>query len=540
MSSVEQENAKYLRFLRIFGIVGTFMGLIVGHFFLTIPGAKEILIDRYALALICFCCLFASFFIKRARENAYYVLLVPVFAVITNIAFIVPYNNTTPIYAVAGLIGYTIFTLVMKTATHLRIYSIYSFVSLIVFTVIMISRGESQNLYAIGFMLLIGALVHLWSEARQHTQELIERTVEERTKSLREEQAKLQAAISAITGLLVIIDDKGNVILSNHKYVEVLGVNYEPRNIVELQQVFGGSYDVSGAYSISLRQSRVVDHSSVEYKDKFLRVLFAPVYDTANVQAGGGQKIIGVLILMGDVTEEELLDRARDEFFAIASHELRTPLTAIQGNLALVLDYIDSGRLEHAKVLDMLQDAMKSSKRLIRLVHDFLDLSRLEQGRVKFEEQKVDMGQLAKEVLLEYDQELKSKNMTSELINNAPNIYVFADEDRVKQVVVNLVSNAVRYSKKGKVTITLQQKENMLEMLVADAGVGIAQENQKYLFRKFQQAGKNVLSRDTSQGTGLGLYISRLVIRAMGGDVYLVKSEENVGSTFGFTLPIKK
>lgn len=368
---------------------------------------------------------------------------------------------------------------------------------------------------------------------------IIKKSVDQRTGELREEKAKLQAAITAITGLLVIIDENGKVILSNNKYSDVLGINYEPQTIVEIQQVFGGSYDVSGAYRLALSQSKVLDHSSVEYKDKFLRVLFAPVYETSEDKKSQ-QRIIGVLILMGDVTEEELLDRARDEFFAIASHELRTPLTAIQGNLALVLDYIDTGKLEHSKILEMLDDAMKSSKRLIRLVHDFLDLSRLEQGRVKFEEQKVDMAKLAHEVLTEYSQEMAAKNITSEIINNAPDTIVHADEDRVKQVVVNLVSNAVKYSQKGKITVTVRLKGEMVELEVADKGVGIAPENQKYLFKKFQQAGKNVLVRDTSQGTGLGLYISRLVIRAMGGDVYLVNSIPGEGSTFAFTLPIRK
>jgi len=379
-------------------------------------------------------------------------------------------------------------------------------------------------LAALAFTLLVLLIL---SHIRR--EKVINKLVEERTVELRAEKSKLQAAISAITGLLVIIDQKGTVILSNHKYSEVLGINYEPSTIAEIQQIFGGSYDISGAYNVALRQSRVIDHSSIEYKEKFLRVLFAPVQDTN-----------GVLILLGDVTEEELLDRARDEFFAIASHELRTPLTAIQGNLAMVLEYIDSGHVDHLKILEMLKDAMNSSKRLIRIVHDFLDLSRLEQGRVKFEEQKVDLAKLANEVLIEYEQEMKTKNITYTFDNKSTGAAVFADEDRVKQVIVNLVSNAVKYTQGGKVSVVLQPLGEMVELQVSDTGIGIEPENQKYLFRKFQQAGRNVLSRDTSQGTGLGLYISRLVIRAMGGDVYLVRSEPNSGSTFGFTLPVKK
>lgn len=503
-----------------------------------IPGAKEIMLDRYAVAFLIALLFIVALLFKKARENIYVLAFLAGLLMVGDMAFLVALNGSRIEYLIGFFLVLIYLSGKLKRVSHTYMINSAAFVVYTVSALIFVLRGVGQPILSILLMLVVGYLVIRWSRSQIDRDELVEKIVEERTSELKQEKIKLQAAIAAFTGALVIIDTQGKIVLSNGKFPSVLGINYEPQSIGELQQIFGGSYDVSGAYKVCILQSRVIEHSSVEYKDKFLRVLFAPVYDQNDQSAN--KKSMGVLIVIGDVTEEELLDRARDEFFAIASHELRTPLTAIQGNLALVLEYIDSGRIEHLKVIEMLQDAMDSSKRLIRLVHDFLDVSRLEQGRVKFEDQKVDVAKLIQEVLLEYDNEIKSKKMTYEFTNNSKDTLVYTDEDRVKQVIVNIISNAVKYTHKGKISVLLQQKGDVLETLISDTGNGIDKENQKYLFRKFQQAGKNVLSRDTSQGTGLGLYISRLIIRAMGGDVYLVSSEPDVGSTFGFTLPLKK
>ena len=115
---------------------------------------------------------------------------------------------------------------------------------------------------------------------------------------------------------------------------------------------------------------------------------------------------------------------------------------------------------------------------------------------------------------------------------------VYADPDRVKQVLYNLIGNAMRFVAKGGVTIEAKVHGNLLKVMIEDTGAGISPENQNLLFHKFQQAGESILTRDTTRGTGLGLYISKLLVENMGGRVQLEKSEVGVGTTFSFTVPI--
>lgn len=517
---------------RVILFVSAIALILLGLFYSLLPGAIEPMIDRYIFSFVTFLLFFTLMASKTAREYSYYLFYIASLYIVGHSAFITVINASRIEYLMSYACAYLFFATMIKSVKHLVIYTII--INLLYFSLSfgLFTKGTDQNMYSLGFIFIIMIGSILWLKAKIEKDRLVNSKVEIRTKELLEEQIKLKAAIGAVNGIFVIIDPKGNVILSNNKYAEVLGINYEPRTIQELQQIFGGSYDVSGAFNVSLNQVRIIDHSSVEFKDKYLRVLFSPVYES--------QSVMGILILIGDVTEEELLDRARDEFFAIASHELRTPLTAIQGNLALVLEYMDSEKLDKQMILEMLQDAMSSSQRLIRLVHDFLDLSRLEQGRVKFEEQHVDLVALSEKILTEYSQAITAKGLTYSIQNKASLTRVYADEDRVKQVIVNLVSNALKYTEKGSINIYIQPKGENVELIVSDTGIGIPDENQKFLFRKFQQAGRNVLTRDTSQGTGLGLYISRLIIRAMGGDVYLVSSQVGKGSAFAFSLPAKE
>jgi signal transduction histidine kinase len=117
---------------------------------------------------------------------------------------------------------------------------------------------------------------------------------------------------------------------------------------------------------------------------------------------------------------------------------------------------------------------------------------------------------------------------------------VLADRNRTKQVLINLVGNALKFTEQGGVTITFKVDQNSVKTLVADTGKGIPLESQKFLFKKFEQAGTTVLTRDSVRGTGLGLFISKLIIDQMQGHIQLENSQLGVGTTFGFSLPITK
>ena len=117
---------------------------------------------------------------------------------------------------------------------------------------------------------------------------------------------------------------------------------------------------------------------------------------------------------------------------------------------------------------------------------------------------------------------------------------VWADKARTQQVGSNLIGNAIKFSKQGEVAVNFEKEKDFVKVRVTDNGIGISPANQRLLFKKFQQAGERVLARDVTKGTGMGLYISKLLTELMGGKIYLENSEFGKGSTFAFELPVKK
>lgn len=250
--------------------------------------------------------------------------------------------------------------------------------------------------------------------------------------------------------------------------------------------------------------------------------------------------IMGAATIAHDITERVMLERSRDTFFAIASHELRTPLTAIRGNTALIKDKFYDSVCKDADVKGMIDDIYESSVRLINIVTDFLDVSSLELGKISFNKGKVNMTELIQDNWREYRSLAQAKKLSFELKMGDGLPSVVGDSSRIRQVLANLVLNAITYTYHGGLTVELRRKDNFAEVLVEDTGTGILPENHKLLFQKFQQAGPSVYTRDATKGTGVGLYLSKLLVEGMGGKIGLVQSEVNKGSTFSFTLPLAK
>jgi CheY-like chemotaxis protein len=254
-----------------------------------------------------------------------------------------------------------------------------------------------------------------------------------------------------------------------------------------------------------------------------------------------GTTSIGTVILLADITDAKVAERSKDEFFSIASHELRTPLTAIKGNASMILDYYKD-KLKDPSLREMVEDVHTSSVRLIEIVNDFLDTSRLEQGKIQFKFQSFALDKVIEQVSYEMGAVLKQKDLKLTVDKASLNLgelpLIFADPDRTKQVIYNLVGNAAKFTEKGGITIRAHKEGPNMRVLVTDTGRGIPLEGQRLLFRKFQQAGSSLLTRDTTRGTGLGLYISKLLVEGMGGKIGLEDSEPGRGTTFFFTLPL--
>lgn len=391
---------------------------------------------------------------------------------------------------------------------------------------------------------VVGSIVALQNltELRKKAVELerakadVERQVVERTQQLHEEQAKLVASIQSLRQAFLLVDVKGRVLMQNHAVQAIFGTTKPLRSITDTAGLFV-KFNLATQCARSRSRAATIETNDIAMGDKILRVFTSPVMKGADES----EEVLGVVVLVEDFTEAKVLERSRDEFFSIASHELRTPLTAIRGNSSMLLSmYPELAKNDDAK--GMVDDIHSSSERLIGIVNDFLDVSRLEQGKMLFDIQPIAIDRAIENVAYEMKTIVREKHLSLVVDHLTLDVLpkVMADENRVKQVLYNLIGNAIIYTDSGSVTVSATCTDSAVTVRVHDTGRGIAPEDKKYLFHKFQQATGNILTRDSTRGTGLGLYISKLMIEKMGGQLKLDESAIGKGSTFSFTLPIAK
>jgi two-component system phosphate regulon sensor histidine kinase PhoR len=400
-----------------------------------------------------------------------------------------------------------------------------------------VSRATNERGKEVGYIMVVQNVTELKKKSVELAREKasVERKVVERTKELREERARLSASIESLTLGFALVDDRSNVVIQNKTLQSILQMKSPAGSVAELNS-YMGSYDLAEKCRESQRRGKTLPTSELAVGSLILKVFMTPVMVD---DEHGGHKALGSVVLIENITEAKVLERSRDEFFSIASHELRTPLTAIRGNTSMMLDYY-ARELKNHDLKRMLQDVHDSSTSLIAIVSDFLDMSRLEQGKMNFDMEsfavKPVIEKMAAELQTVFQQKQLKLVVDSAELDGLPAVY--ADRKRLQQVLYNVIGNALKFTKKGSVSIRVQVQDGVVKVLVSDTGRGIAVDAQKMLFHKFQQAGDSLLTRDTSRGTGMGLYIAKLMVQSMGGMIGLEASEVGKGSTFSFTVPV--
>lgn len=229
------------------------------------------------------------------------------------------------------------------------------------------------------------------------------------------------------------------------------------------------------------------------------------------------------------------LDEAKNEFISMASHQLRTPLTSIKGYLDMMLEG-DLGKISPTQRA-VLREAFSSSERMVRLINDFLNVSRLQTGKFTIDKQSVDIAQILRDEvsLLKVVADQRSVEMVLKVDKKIPLLAV--DSEKIRQVMLNMIDNAIYYSSPHKkVVITLKSSGKMIEFSVKDSGIGVPKSEQANLFGKFFR-GTNAKKR-RPDGTGVGLFLAKKVILSHDGEM-IFESEEGKGSTFGFKLPVR-
>jgi signal transduction histidine kinase len=257
--------------------------------------------------------------------------------------------------------------------------------------------------------------------------------------------------------------------------------------------------------------------------------------DVAKKKLETTNRDLEVLTLEMREAKEKIQESAniKSEFTSMVSHELRTPLTIIKGSIDLVLGGIDGP--VNPKQVKHLEMAKRNIDRLARLINDVLDFQKLEVGRMEFELLSLDMNELAHKLVDEFIVPAKKKGLEikGEFSEHLP--LARGDIDKVSQVLVNFINNAIKFSERGQITVATQRLENGVQIEVRDQGLGIKKEDLPKLFQSFSQLTTGG-SRSTG-GTGLGLAIAKKIIEGQGGKIG-VESVCGQGSTFWFTLPL--
>ena len=408
--------------------------------------------------------------------------------------------------------------------------------------------GDTQNMPAP----MQALLQHISDTYSQYDENIknIDAKVKLRTDQLMASTSSAYSFLDSLNMGFIMCDVSAEVVLTNQAVKHILSQKMSGSSDKPLPSATNVEWDLHTIDALfqpviqlkelilrSLSTNTPLESKETNFGKRVLHLFIAPMM---NELSSGNKQQIGAVILVEDITEQKVLDRSKDEFLSMASHELRTPLTAIRGNASLIKQYYGD-RLPDKDTVEMIDDIHESAIRLIEIVNDFLDASSLEQGKMQMNPEAFQLEEVINGVTRELHTLVGSKGLAlicDPSIASAPS--VTADKQRIKQVIYNLIGNAVKFTENGSITIATRTDEDFVYVTVTDTGKGMSEENQRLLFRKFQQAGSSFLTRDNTKGTGLGLYISKLIIERSGGNIGLESSQLNKGSSFVFSLPRSK
>jgi two-component system, OmpR family, sensor histidine kinase VicK len=361
----------------------------------------------------------------------------------------------------------------------------------------------------------IGQLATAFNHLAQHLRDALSQNEEERK--------KLESVLANMSDGVLAFDREGKTIVSNQPAEEMLG---KP---IPLGQLINDVLPLSEPISLPLQEERVtyLEMNAGDAEElMIIKITLTPIQRS-------GQKMVGLIAVLQDVTEEEKLDRRRKEFVANVSHELRTPLTTIKS----YLEALDEGAMNEPELAKrFLSVTLQEADRMARLIQDLLHLSRLDAQQSRFHKKPTDLRHMLEKVVDRFSVPCQQKKIQLKLhlIEPLPRVYV--DLDQMDQVMDNLLSNAVKYTPEGG-TITVRARrrsDGSAEVSVSDTGIGIPKKDLERIFERFYRVDK---ARSRSMGgTGLGLSIAKEIVQAHGGQID-IDSEYQRGTTVYFSLP---
>jgi len=340
------------------------------------------------------------------------------------------------------------------------------------------------------------------------------------------EKGKLESLIYSLSsGAILFVFEKNKFSLSVINPVAKIFLNLTGEvSVVSVLSKFPAQYEIQKQIKNSLIERKTVLIRKVILNERYFDIFLNPVffYNTG--------KIIGVSMVMRDMTLEKKINDMREEFTNIMIHELRSPLIAIKG----ASDLLTSSDLKPEDNERMMSVISNSTKRMMENIQDFLDASKADSGKLEIKKSLSSIDELVREHIEVFSFAARDKNIkiNLEIKNEIPKF--FFDSGRIGQVIDNLLSNSLKYTPSGgKIDLRISQKNNFLTIETADTGVGIPDDKKPLLFTKFGQIGHS----KNANSSGLGLYISKQIIDAHGGKIW-IESKEGQGTRVFFTLPI--
>jgi two-component system phosphate regulon sensor histidine kinase PhoR len=335
--------------------------------------------------------------------------------------------------------------------------------------------------------------------------------------------ARQRAVLDSMVEGLLLLDGQGRVQLANRRLIEffALGDDVQGRTVLEATR----------SHELAELATRAATHSGLINRtlrlpgaqDRYVEVNAAPIIDREGQQEG-------MVIVLHDISRLRQLEKTREEFVANVSHELRTPLSLIKGYSETLLDDSDK---DPAVVLKFLNTIDRNARRLQFLIEDLLAISALESGRVQMQMRSMSLEEVVSGVVEDYRQIARSRGIQFALA--LPEVRVSADQERLHQVLGNLIDNAIKYGRpEGVVSLSARlMPDRIVEVCVRDDGPGIPSDSLDRIFERFYRVDR-ARSRDQG-GTGLGLAIVKHIIQGHGGQVR-AESEVGKGTAIFFTL----
>ena len=349
---------------------------------------------------------------------------------------------------------------------------------------------------------------------------------------LENEKSKLLQAVDSLSEGVIMVDTKYKLVLVNRKLKQLLALMENPA-LFDIVNALSGNLDLRSLVDEAIAQDDDLPPREIEVRDKVLQVLASKVIDKKR------QKEIGVVVLFHDITDAKSLEKLRNDFTSMMVHELRAPLTSIKSTVELLQEGIYKKSVVDAD--RQLSSVQSTAQTMLEVINDLLDVAKMEAGKFDVISEAGDLEDAISDRAEAFKSLAAAKNLkiTVEIEENLPKAYF--DKVRIKQVLNNLLSNAVKFSNSGviKIKAVRQQDKNAptdIIISVSDSGIGIEPDEGDKLFSRFGQLVRGSRSL-AAKGSGLGLYIAKGIVEAMGGSIWYESEGAGYGSTFYFAVP---